>query len=351
MGTIYVPWLADAARSTGYRVVEIAGWRTRGHTGLRLLEVVVGHHTATPATARGDYPSLGVVANGRTGLSGPLANLGLGRDGTIYVIAAGVGYHAGASRWAGYVDLNDESIGIEAESPGDGTWTLAQRDCYPKLVAALLRYMSRGVDRYAGHKDVCVPTGRKPDPAGIDSGQLRATAQQYLNHGIPLEDAMPTAAEVVDELFRRKVHFRRKDNADPRGYVDDEIEFGALLADVYPAFFWGHWNNWGPGLAPGLRDLASAVAGVRGDVTAVKSQVGGLTDDEAKVIAAVQGALAAVQSGGVEPEQFAAALAPVLAPMIQAGATPGQVQAAAMEGVRLAFARAGVSPEEGTPTA
>lgn len=180
---LFVPWLADAARSTGYRVVEISGWRSRGHGSMRLVEGVVGHHTATPASAGGDYPSLGIVTNGRSDLAGPLCNLGLGRDGTIYVVAAGCAWHAGASRWAGFTDLNDEFLGIEAESPGHGEWTAAQRDCYPKLVGALLKYMNRGTDRYAGHKDVCVPVGRKPDPVGIDTAWLRGQAAVFMSGG------------------------------------------------------------------------------------------------------------------------------------------------------------------------
>jgi len=169
----FVPWLADAARSTGYPVVEVAGWRTRGHGGMRVVEGVVGHHTATSHRAAGDYPSLGIVTNGRADLAGPLCNLGLGRSGTVYVVAAGCAYHAGASRWAGFTDLNDEFLGIEAESAGTGGWTPAQLDAYPKLVAALLRYMNRGADRYAGHKDVCLPVGRKIDPVGIDTNWMR----------------------------------------------------------------------------------------------------------------------------------------------------------------------------------
>lgn len=176
---MYVPWLSDAARSTGYPVVEINGWRSRGHGGMRLVEGVVGHHTGTPDSAPGDYPSLGVVTNGRSDLAGPLCNLGLGRSGTIYVVAAGCAWHAGASAWAGFTDLNDEFLGIEAESAGTGGWTAAQRDCYPKLVGALLKYMSRGTDRYAGHKDVCLPHGRKPDPVGIDTVWLRGRAAAF----------------------------------------------------------------------------------------------------------------------------------------------------------------------------
>ncbi len=40
-------------------------------------------------------PSLGVIRDGRPGLKGPLSQLGLGRDGAYYVIAAGRAQHAG----------------------------------------------------------------------------------------------------------------------------------------------------------------------------------------------------------------------------------------------------------------
>jgi hypothetical protein len=59
---IYVPWLIDAARlaanGAGKSVIAQPGWQSRGHGGLRVLEVVIGHHTATPESAPGDYPSL-----------------------------------------------------------------------------------------------------------------------------------------------------------------------------------------------------------------------------------------------------------------------------------------------------
>jgi len=196
--SLFVPWLADAARSTGYRVVEVGGWRTRGHGAMRLVEGVVGHHTATPDNAAGDYPSLGIVTNGRSDLAGPLCNLGLGRNGTIYVVAAGCAWHAGASAWAGFSDLNDEFLGIEAESGGTGKWSAAQLDCYPKLVGALLKYMHRGVDRYAGHKDVALPHGRKPDPVGIDTGWMRTQASKFMSGG---GGSTPSNVEEIVKAF------------------------------------------------------------------------------------------------------------------------------------------------------
>ena len=87
--------LADILRGAGLAVVERPGWRTRGHGQMSGVRCVVLHHTAGPAT--GEAPSLGVVENGRPGLTGPLAQLVLGRSGTWYVVAAGLCHHTGAT--------------------------------------------------------------------------------------------------------------------------------------------------------------------------------------------------------------------------------------------------------------
>jgi hypothetical protein len=202
---IWVPWLADAARMTGYPVVEVGGWRGRGHGPMRVVEVVVAHHTADGPT--GDYPSLRIVRDGRAGLAGPLSQLGLGRHGTIFVIAAGQSWHAGASSWAGFWDLNDEAIGIEAESVGTrDDWTDAQRDAYPRLCAALLHFMRRSSGRLGAHREVCRPAGRKIDPAYWHMDGMRDQVGAYLanppsinRHWRPEED-MPLSNEDVSKV-------------------------------------------------------------------------------------------------------------------------------------------------------
>src|SRR5690606_41419608 len=80
---------ASALRKAGRAGVEVSGWNARGHGGMNAPRGIIWHHTATPASAKGNYPSQGIVTNGRSDLPGPLCNLGLGRDGTWYVIAAG----------------------------------------------------------------------------------------------------------------------------------------------------------------------------------------------------------------------------------------------------------------------
>lgn len=177
----YLANLANVVRTSGLTVVEAPGWRERGHGPFPgRIEVVVGHHTATPAHAPGDYPSLRIVTEGRSDLPGPLCNLGLGRSGTVYVVAAGVAWHAGKSAHAGFVDLNNKSIGIEAEHPGTGPWPDEMLDAYPRLVAALCWGYRLDPDRYVSHRGCALPPGRKPDPAGITDDWMRATVRSLL---------------------------------------------------------------------------------------------------------------------------------------------------------------------------
>lgn len=188
----YIPWLVDAARlavaGTGKQVIAEPGWQNRGHGPMRVVEVVVGHHTGTPNTAAGDYPSLRIVRDGRADLAGPLAHYGLARSGNVSVIAAGLCYHAGASAYLGFTDLNDEAIGIEAESAGAGGWTGDQLLIYPRLVTACLQYMRRGVDRYASHRTIARPAGRKPDPTGIADDWMRQRAASPLQSLVEVDD-------------------------------------------------------------------------------------------------------------------------------------------------------------------
>jgi len=160
--------LADVARRTGYPVVEVKGWKTRGRPGEMLgVKTITCHHTANGG-APGVYPSLRVVRDGRKGLPGPLAQYGLGRDGTIFVIAAGRCNHAGVSRSSAYT--NPYAIGIEAEAVGvpgtESDWPPVQMDAYARLCRALVEeFQAATVADVLGHKETCAPVGRKADPS------------------------------------------------------------------------------------------------------------------------------------------------------------------------------------------
>src|SRR4029077_13947413 len=76
-------WLAQVLRNAGLKVAEQPGWQDRGRGDVGETLGVICHHPA--GSKVGNMPSLGVIINGRPDLAGPLAQLGLGRDGTFYI--------------------------------------------------------------------------------------------------------------------------------------------------------------------------------------------------------------------------------------------------------------------------
>lgn len=163
--TFSLTWLPAALRGAGLKVAEVEGWENRGLAEFGPLRGILCHHTAGPKT--GNMPSLRTLIDGRADLPGPLAQLGLGRDGTFYVVAAGRCNHAGAGCWGGVRTANSNFIGIEAENtglPNDLPWPEIQMDAYRHGVAALLAHARLPADMCAGHKEYALPAGRKRDP-------------------------------------------------------------------------------------------------------------------------------------------------------------------------------------------
>jgi peptidoglycan hydrolase-like protein with peptidoglycan-binding domain len=155
--------LERAVKDAGVKYKKVSGWASRGHGSMGSIKTIVAHHTAGPL--RGNSPSLNVVAYGRPGLSGPLSQLFLARDGTVYLVAAGLSYHAGRVRSNSY--SNSHSIGIEAENTGlsNDPWPAHQIDAYAKLCKALCKEFGLSTSRVLGHREVCSPVGRKSDPS------------------------------------------------------------------------------------------------------------------------------------------------------------------------------------------
>ena len=181
----YLTQLAKVARRTGYPVTEVAGWTTRGHGPQPAVEGIVAHHPAG-ATAGGDYPSKGVVTDGRADLAGPLSHFGLGRSGRIYVIAAGRCWHNAPST-SPYHD-NSSAIGIEAENNGRQAWPAVQLDAYKRLCAELCLEFRLPASRVKGHKEVQVG---KPDPHTINMNAFRADVADIMTgEDMPNPDAL-----------------------------------------------------------------------------------------------------------------------------------------------------------------
>jgi hypothetical protein len=178
-------WLPDVLRAAGLKVALVDGWENRGHGDVGKILGVLCHHTAGPK--EGNMASLGVLIKGRSDLPGPLAQLGLGRDGTYFVIAAGRCNHAGKGSWQGITNGNTNFVGIEAENTGlptDSPWPEVQMDAYCRGVAAILTHIKRTTAFCAGHKEYALPAGRKPDP-NFEMNTFRASVAAIMNGTAP----------------------------------------------------------------------------------------------------------------------------------------------------------------------
>ena len=194
-------WLADVLRAVGLKVAEVDGWKTRGHGELGTVRMVMLHHTAGPKT--GNMPSLTIVTKGRPDLAGPLCNVALGRDGTCYVVAAGIAYHAGPGAWQGITAGNSSSIGVEAENTGVGEpWPEVQVDAYARLCAAVLAHVGALPIMAVAHREWALPKGRKIDPAGIDMTAFRSRVAGIMN-GAPVRPLVPAKDATGRPTLRR----------------------------------------------------------------------------------------------------------------------------------------------------
>lgn len=243
----YLTQLAAVARRTGYPVTEVSGWKSRGHGPQPYVRGIVCHHTAG-ATGGGDYPSLGVVRDGRPGLDGPLSHFGLGRSGRIYVIAAGRCWHNAPSTSSNHTNSN--SLGIEAENDGRQPWPAAQLDAYKRLCAELCREFGLPASRVKGHKEV---NREKPDPHSVNMNRFRDDVARLIEgDDMPLtdDDARKVAKETVRELlaaaYNRRGHTvgvaleTAHDGVlqllarDPAADVDEQAIAEAVLAGLTP---------------------------------------------------------------------------------------------------------------------
>lgn len=196
-------WLAEVLLDAGLKVAEVPDWRSRGLKEMGDVRGVICHHTAGAVT--GNMPSLGLIKSGRPDLKGPLAQLGLGRDGTFYCIAAGFCQHAGKGEWHGQTGGNTNFIGIEAENtglPGDSPWPVIQMEAYARGIAAILTHLDLPVGMCCGHKEWAIPKGRKSDP-DFDMEAFRSQVQGFMSGTTPLPLPIPAVDAKARPTLRR----------------------------------------------------------------------------------------------------------------------------------------------------
>lgn len=222
-------WLEPVLLSAGLKVAAQPGWRSRGRGDMGAVRGVICHHTAGPR--QGNMPSLGVVTQGRSDLPGPLCQLGLGRDGTFYLVAAGRANHAGKGQWNGLDTGNTNFIGIESENAGvpDDPWPACQIDAYSRGVAAILKRIGASADMCCGHKEFALPAGRKTDPS-FEMHDFRRQVALHLGTNvapappIPAKDAQDRSTQRRDTAAPNIAEIQAKTGAEKTGVFDAQTE-------------------------------------------------------------------------------------------------------------------------------
>ena len=188
--------LPGALRAAGLTVRTSPGWQNRGRpasTGGFAPVGILVHHTASSKSASDDAV-VRLLVNGRSDLPGPLCQIGLARDGTVWMIAAGRANHAGKARASGTVAAGDGNrlyVGIEAFHAGAGErWTKVQYDAYVTLCAVLCREVTgNSAQTVRGHKETS--TTGKPDPTFNMDDFRRAVAAEMNRLGKPAKKPKP----------------------------------------------------------------------------------------------------------------------------------------------------------------
>jgi peptidoglycan hydrolase-like protein with peptidoglycan-binding domain len=201
---------------------------------------VICHHTGGLPPGRGSMTSLKTLVHGRRDLAGPLSQLGLGRDGTYYVIAAGVANHAGPGDWRGWRSGNSNFIGIEAENSGrtDDPWPEVQMDAYARGVAALLRRIGAPADMCIAHREWA--PARKVDPRfDITMDAFRARVRAMMTGAVVPRTPIPrmtTGSAVVLRTLRRSATGAQVDWLRDKLGLTPAGSFDALLEARVRAF-------------------------------------------------------------------------------------------------------------------
>lgn len=197
-------WLADVLRAAGLKVVEESGWKTRSaaedeDASDYSPRGVIIHETRGSATST-DAAEIGVLINGRVGLSGPIAQLYLSRTGVWHVIAAGLCHHV-KTGWGGpFAGLgNSRLLGIEAQHGEAEDWASkpVQYAAYVAGVAAILRHT--GWPAPVGHKEH--QPGDKPDPEFSMPAFRAAVAAEMEEDMLTPEDVRHQAALALYDVL------------------------------------------------------------------------------------------------------------------------------------------------------
>jgi N-acetyl-anhydromuramyl-L-alanine amidase AmpD len=197
-------WLEDVLRpALGNRLRTLPGWKDSGVGGtMGRIWGIIWHHTGN---ARETAQS---IRNGRPDLQGPLAQLHIGPDGIVTIVAVGPCNHAGRGSWAGIGtdNANAVTIGVECAWPFDTSitentqtrerWPDAQIISMRDVGAAITKHLGVGVDHNISHEEWAKfgPAGSRQDkwdPGNIDMNWFRGEIAKDMRGEFDLKPPIP----------------------------------------------------------------------------------------------------------------------------------------------------------------
>ena len=170
-------WLADVLREAGLEVIEMPGWKQRGHGDFGEIWGSMYHHTGSNNT------SAEFCRDGRPDLPGPICNVHVGRRGQMTLVAAGIAYHGGSGSYMdiGHNIANQRTIGFEVQYDGKDI-TNAQREAMVVAMAAISRKLNRGANNsVVGHREYS--NMGKWDPGNVDMNVTREQVRKQIAAG------------------------------------------------------------------------------------------------------------------------------------------------------------------------
>ena len=196
-----VLWLADVLRDAAVPVVEMFGWRNRSNGTLK-ADSVVWHHDGSGV---GASPSIPAYIARQVDARKPGANVWVALDGTWFLIASGLTFHAGKTLPG--KPGNSRAIGIETDHTTGETWSGV--DLLRSLrvgTAAILRHMGQDESRLEFHKTICKPVGRKQDPDGLSLDIERRAIAALMEDDDVTDGDIEKIAKRVAELLMNPDH-------------------------------------------------------------------------------------------------------------------------------------------------
>ena len=229
---------AELARAEGVDVRFYDGWTARGRPGLD-PQIIVEHDTSDAAQLT---PSrmLQILANGHGAIAGnAICTDAILRDGTVWVIASGLAWHAGNGDWAGHSG-NARALGTEYQRAANQPLTDRQLEVGRIWTRARCAAFRLSTSRVCEHAEYATPRGRKQDRSLRPGVRLSGTdwrrsltaptvtpppAPAGLLEEIAAMKGAPanlTYNQLLDDITRRLLTYRGTDGSAPRdvyGYL------------------------------------------------------------------------------------------------------------------------------------